>query len=514
MQPFPEARYVFAVGAIPRRYGGRTASILAKTKLFAEAGVASEILTMNYSGELRDVEAEIRERGALADGVKVTNLHEILGGPAHSGDPVDHPVDVEGLTWEKSRTEPVYRYYEDGVYRMFRRYDKAGHLLVEDHFNPHRARTLRHDFAADGRIRRTTYYDLHFNRPRQEVYFRADGTPYMNRWLIVNPSDLSTSVERVTLFDEQGAITRVMRSYEQVVQEYLDRVVGDDHVFMHVESRLTDKETLPWRRPNVKQVYVLHNPHIMAPYTQPTKLRPAYAPLLKARNEVAATVFLTEAQRADAEAVFGVTPSWKVIPHAAREVREHDEITHDPNLVVMLARLDQQKQLPHAIKAFAHVLRSVPDARLEIWGRGPDEKDLVALIADLGVGDHVFLKGYTDDPDKVYRRAALTLVTSKYEGFGLVILESLMNGTPVVSYDLRYGPSDIITDGVNGFLVSPGSIRGLTDRIVSILKDPQLRARLSAGTQGIGAKFDAESFVARWSALYNELDAQGWSENS
>lgn len=511
MQPFPAARYVFAVGAIPRRYGGRTASILSKTKAFADAGVESEILTMNYSGELRDVETEIRERGALAEGVKVTNLHEILGGPAADGPFVEHPVDVAGLTWEAEASERVYRYYENGVYVMFRRYDREGRLLIEDHFNANRGRTIRHDFAQDGRIRRTTYYDLHYNRPRQEVYLRSDGTPYMNRWLVVNPGDLSTAVERVTLFDPQGQITRVLHSYDEVVQEYLDRVVADDRVFLHVESRLTDKETLPWRRPNVKQVYVLHNPHLLAPYNVVDRIRPSYAPLLAARKTVAATVFLTERQRADAEAVYGRTTSWKVIPHAA-EVATDLGIVRDPNLVVMMARLDQQKQLNHAIEAFVHVVRAVPKARLEIWGRGTDEKELAALIARKDLGGSVFLKGYTSNPNRVYQQAAMALVTSKYEGFGLVILESLTNGCPVVSYDLKYGPSDILTDGVNGYLVRANSIKGLAQRTVSILESPELQRRLAAGTIGAADRFSKEAFLARWSALYNELDAEGWGQ--
>lgn len=509
-QPFPDARYVFAVGAIPRNYGGRTASILTKTKLMSDAGVASEILTMNYSAELADVTEQLRERGVLGELVSVVNLHEILGG---SGDPtaapVEHPIEIEGLVWEKMRDQPVYRYYADGVYRLFRRYDRHGRLLLEDHFNPNRARTRRDEYTSDGRIRRTTYFDLHYNRPRQEVYFRPDGTAYMNRWLIVNPADLSLEVERVTLFDEDGAITRVLHTYDDVVREYLDRVVGDDHVFLTIESRATDKETLPWQRPNVKQVYVLHNPHVRAPFTDPTLLRPIYRPLLEARDQVAATVFLTEAQRADAEAVFGTTPSWKVIPHPARPTTDAG-VARDPKLAVMLARLDQQKQLNHAIRAFAHVVARVPDARLEIWGQGTDQKALAALIKELGLGASVKLMGYTRNPDEVYQRAAVTLVTSKYEGFGLVILESLLNGCPVVSYDLSYGPSDILTDGVNGYLVPAGGIKRLAAKVADVLSDPALQARLSAGTVDVRERFSPEVFLARWSALFNELDAQGW----
>ena len=78
--PFPQARYIFAVGAIPRRYAGRTASVLTKTRLLGEHGVPCEILTMNYSAELDDITAEIRARGALGENVRIINLYDALAG--------------------------------------------------------------------------------------------------------------------------------------------------------------------------------------------------------------------------------------------------------------------------------------------------------------------------------------------------------------------------------------------------------------------------------------------------
>ncbi len=514
LKPFPEARYLFAVGMIPRNYGGRTASILNKTKLLAEAGVKSEILTMNYSAELPDIVESLRESGVLSDLVSVINLHEVLGGrPDPDAEVIEHPVDIPKLVWERQADGVVYRYYsERGVYRMYRRYDRHGRLLVEDHFNPNRGRISRNDFDQTGRIRRTTYYDLHYNKQRQEVYYRPDGTPYMNRWHVVDPNTLATSIQRVTLFDNEGNITKVLHSADEVIQEYLDRLVGKDHVFLSVESRASDKETLPWQRPNVKQIYVLHNPHLSAPFTLPSRIRPIYRPLLEARNKVAATVFLTEAQRADAEVVFGETASWKVIPHAAREIVDH-KVKRDPKLVVMLARLDQQKQLDHGIRAFKHVLARVPDARLEIWGQGTDKAKLEQLIQTLGLGKSVKLMGYTKSPDLVYQKASVTLLTSKYEGFGLVVQESLLNGCPVVSYDLNYGPSDIIVDGVNGYLVPVGAMKALAGRAADILENKELATRLSGGAADVAKTFSRKAIQARWSALFNELDAQGWGDD-
>jgi len=172
---FPQARYIFAVGAIPRRYAGRTASVLTKTRLLGQHGVPCEILTMNYSAELDDITAEIRARGALGENVRIINLYDALAGehPDPGGEPVSYPVDEPGMEWVKDADAPVYRYFENGVYRLYKRFDYAGRLILRDWFNENRGRTQRDEFDHLGRIRRTTYYDLHFNRPRQEVYSSA-----------------------------------------------------------------------------------------------------------------------------------------------------------------------------------------------------------------------------------------------------------------------------------------------------------------------------------------------------
>ena len=175
-----------------------------------------------------------------------------------------------------------------------------------------------------------------------------------------------------------------------------------------------------------------------------------------------------------------------------------------------MARLDQQKQPDHAIDAFARVVREVPDARLEIYGRGPDENALRSLISRHGLGRSVKLKGYTTNPSAVYRRAALSLLTSRYEGFGLVVVEALAHGCPVVSYDLKYGPADIIEDGVDGYLVPLGDVDALARREVELLGDYATRAAMSQAAQPAATRFSPESFVARWSAVFYKLDAEGW----
>ena len=512
LEPLPAARHVFVVGAVPRNFGGRTASILHKCRLLKElGGVDSTIVTLNYSAEIDDIAADLRRRGLLVDGVEIVNLHDYFDGDSTAPvEVVRHEVDVPGLLKIRDPDQEVYRYFENGVYRLYQRFDHEGRLIVRDWFNENRARTRRDEFNRNGTVRRTTYMDLHHNRPRQEIFYRSDGTPYMNKWLAVNPTTLASRVERITLLDGEGRPTEVLSSNVGLIQSYLAKLVGDDHVFLSVESRRSDGETLTFSRPNVKHVYVLHNPHLVLPGSDLGAIRPTYLPLFERRDDVDAIVFLTNAQRADAEAHFGEHANFRVIPHPVGAIAPAPFAERDADLVVALARLDQQKQLGHAVEAFARVVEAVPTARLEIYGHGPDAQQLESQIAELGLRGSVRLMGYTKDPGAVYRRAAVSVLTSKFEGFGLVLLESLANGCPVVSYDVKYGPGDIIADGVNGYLVEAGAKAALAQRVVEVLTDQPLRRRLSEAAADVRTEFSEQAFVARWSQLFRDLDAQGW----
>lgn len=516
LRPLPSAKYVFVVGAIPRNFGGRTASILNKCRLLKElGGVDSTIVTLNYSAEVDDIAADLRRRGLLVDGVEIVNLHDYFDEQsAGVAAPVEHAVDEPGMAYIRDTDQEVYRYYDAlGVYRLYQRFDHEGRLIVRDWFNENRTRTRRDEFNENGTVRRTTYMDLHFNKPRQEIFYRADGTPYMNKWLRVDPTSRTSSVERITMLDAHGAPYEVLLSNVDLIQSYLDRLIGDDYTFLSVESRRSDGETLTYHRPNVKHVYVLHNPHIAPPFDDLSAVRASYKPMLDARDSHGAVVFLTNAQRADAEAVYGERDNFYVIPHPVAPVPTVPFEDRDPDLVVMLARLDSQKRIPHAIASFAHVVKSRPQSRLEIYGQGPDADALQQQIDEAGLRGSIRLAGYTKDPAAVYQRASCSLLTSRFEGFGLVLLESLSQGCPVVSYDVKYGPADIVADGVNGFLVGSAMQQQMARRVLEVLNDENLRRRLSANAAQERTEFSEESFVARWSELFHALDDQGWDDD-
>ncbi len=506
--PFPEGVYLYCVNALPRKFAGRSASIFAKMRTFARHGVTDQVLvTFLHSSELADIEHGLRQRGVIDDSMRLVCLHDHYPDDTrYDGPEIVHPVDEPDLHWIADDDQPVYRYFDaEGTYRLYQRFDHAGRLIVRDWFNPNRGRTLREEFRPNGTLRRRVHMDLHHNLPRQEIHYRADQTPAFNIWWTVDPDTLLLEVDRVTRFDDQGRPASVQHSLDEINHLCLDRLIGDSSAFVTSEDRLVDRYLIGYDNPRAKRLFVIHNAHLKEPYTDLQAVRPTFRPVFEARKKVDAVVFLTATQRGEAEVRYGRTPTFRVVPHAARPAEPVEGVERDPNLVIMMARLDTQKQVDHAIAAFARVHEKLPQARLEIYGTGPDQGQLRQLIADRGLRKVVTLKGFTTEPGLAYQRASLCLMTSRFEGAPLTLLEAMSYGCPVISYDLRYGPADVIADGVNGFLVPYGDRQAMADRIVAVLPDRQLLARAGAAAIARAADFDQEAFAARWAALLNEL---------
>src|SRR5699024_11802642 len=134
----------------------------------------------------------------------------------------------------------------------------------------------------------------------------------------------------------------------------------------------------------------------------------------------------------------------------------------DPLRGVVIGRIDPGKRIDHAIRALGAARKSSAlNAKLNIVGTGPDEPNLRSLVRDLDLSGIVSFGGFTKRPSEEFDRSSFSLLASKSEGFGIVLVESMNAGCISISYDVPYGPADIIHLGVNVFLVPTGEVRAL-----------------------------------------------------
>ena len=122
------------------------------------------------------------------------------------------------------------------------------------------------------------------------------------------------------------------------------------------------------------------------------------------------------------------------------------------NYLLCIGRLEKQKAFHLAIEAFAGIADKFPNLRLKIVGKGSLEKELKQKVIDCQVTSRVDFDGFKKDITKYYLHANATLLTSLYEGYPNVLIESIAMNTPVVSFDCPGGPREIVKDGVNGYL--------------------------------------------------------------
>ena len=141
---------------------------------------------------------------------------------------------------------------------------------------------------------------------------------------------------------------------------------------------------------------------------------------------------------------------------------------------VAVGRLEAQKGFDILIKSFVEVVDKHPDAMLKIYGSGGEERNLNKLIRLSGLSEHVALVGPTKNISCAYINSDFFVLSSRFEGFGLVIIEAQAHGLPVVSFDCPRGPSEIIRDRENGLLVENGSIDALANAMLELLNDRQL----------------------------------------
>jgi glycosyltransferase involved in cell wall biosynthesis len=173
--------------------------------------------------------------------------------------------------------------------------------------------------------------------------------------------------------------------------------------------------------------------------------------------------------------------------------------------VLAIGRLSPEKNFASLVRAYTHVAKCFPDWRLDIYGEGPESVSLLSEIERRGLSDAIHLKGNSPDVEKEMLSSSLLVASSRYEGFSLVIVEALSCGLPVVSYSCPYGPSAIITEGDNGFLVPVDDEKMLAERICQLIADEKLRQRMGAAAFEHAQKYSKDAVLQEWLSLFNEL---------
>ena len=170
--------------------------------------------------------------------------------------------------------------------------------------------------------------------------------------------------------------------------------------------------------------------------------------------------------------------------------------TPGPPVYISAGRLVAQKDHATLLRGFALHCAAGGQGRLMILGDGPLRASLESLAGDLGVADRVAMPGFVANPLPLVRRAAAFVLTSRFEGFGNVLVEAFGVGTPVIAMDCPFGPSEILGDGRYGRLLPPGDLDALAAAFSSMLRETWPAALLTARASEFTSGASAQSYLA------------------
>lgn len=172
--------------------------------------------------------------------------------------------------------------------------------------------------------------------------------------------------------------------------------------------------------------------------------------------------------------------------------------------VIAVGRYVPQKGFDFLLRAWQIIVKHYPDWKLVIYGDGVCRKEMNDFITQNKL-DNVKLEYPVSDVYKVFERSSISVLSSRFEGFGMVIIEAMACGVPVVAFDCKSGPSEILSHNVDGYLVSPGNVEELAERIMDLMKDQQKRKQFGISAKESVQRFTQNVVAQKWIKLYNEM---------
>ncbi|BDZ42864.1 hypothetical protein GCM10025865_21630 [Paraoerskovia sediminicola] len=460
-------QYASATWTLPIDHGGMTGVLLQRSRLIAHAeGVEVPILTFDPNLDVAEAESVYRERGTLDEAVSVRNLwHDLAERP-------DTALPRSGAV---VRAESA-RYAE---------VDGTTTIVPEGH----RRDRVEHRRADD---------ELVMTERR-----RSDGSVFVRVYRAVE----SGMPRVVALLDRAGRPVHVWRGIWDLYRWWLDETLqAPAHVVVDSKSMVSFFAT--YRRSGITVTHLVHGTHLVAEAEDPfAPVNPKRGRLLDRLEDFDAVAFLTNAQREDVVARVGEKGNLVVIPNAFRPAPRGEKGQRAVDHGMVLGGLNARKRTSHAVLAVGEAAERLGRRlTLDVVGDGARRPHVEEAARSVAGSADVVLHGFVPDGAQRFGNVSFSMLTSTSEGQPLVLLESMAAGCVPIAYDVRYGPSDIITHGVDGYLVPAGDMDLLAGAIVEFCSlPPERRDEMSRAARRRAKDFSESRAAKRWREHFDQL---------
>lgn len=181
-------------------------------------------------------------------------------------------------------------------------------------------------------------------------------------------------------------------------------------------------------------------------------------------------------------------------------------VSREKVVLSMGRMMDEQKGFDRLIIIFSKIANQFPDWKLRILGNGPLKQQYMDLIKKLKAESYIELLDYTCFPEKEYQVASIYAMASRWEGFGMVLIEAMANGLPVIAYDVPFGPAFIIKDALTGSVIFDGDEAAFCSKLKNLMTDYELREEMGRRARAdVINRFSASVIMSNWVKLFESL---------
>lgn len=195
-----------------------------------------------------------------------------------------------------------------------------------------------------------------------------------------------------------------------------------------------------------------------------------------------------------------------VIPNSVTLSNGNSHYPISSRRVIAVGRLIHEKGFDRLLEAWSKISDELLNTwKLDIFGQGVLKDYLLEEIRKLNIQDSASIKEPTNDIFNEYSQSAFLVMSSRSEGFGMVMIEAMSCGIPVISYNFKCGPEDMIDNNLNGILVPEGNIQALAQAMQTMMKDTDLRIRMSDKARNKAIEFSEDVIMKKWEDVFSSL---------
>ena len=486
---------------IKAKKNGLLVALLKRAAFFAKKGYLVHICTLSYDPHIHLVYKSLFDDGFLdaqyKNNIKFINLYTILQKREFCLDSFSIAQNALSLVRDGSINEAGnIKVYKDKKVSKYYIRDKKGFLSYINIFN-------------DGKMNQRVKYNEQEEISSIQIldenkYVTSEFIYDVNGRIVANKIFFDKKLSHIHYFDENGILLETFKNEVDFLFHILLAYYNDNCIFIIDRAIVFSEYLLKNKKENHKIVGVIHAAHYNNPNDKNSKPNGHYRYYIENLEKLDKLIFLTNQQKNDFVEKYGDYQNTQVIPHFF-DSKENKNLLREDYHCICVARFDQVKRLPLLVKMFKKIVLNLPLAKLSLYGFGADEANIRNTIQECSLEDHVFIKGFTSDVSTVFQQADLMLFSGSSEGFCMAILEALSNGCPVASFDINYGPSDMIINNVNGLLIKNNNEKEYIQQVSALLSNRKHLQELQNNARKSVEKFESENIFKLWDELLLEL---------